>query len=106
MRHTALRTCVGLGVAMALGWSTAARAQTASTLTADTTAARKHMSDDLYGIFYEDINHAADGGLYGELVQNRSFEFNSTDNGAYTGTTAWSVSGGTMAVANQDPLNA
>lgn len=28
-----------------------------------------------YGIFFEDINYAADGGLYGELVKNRSFEF-------------------------------
>lgn len=27
-----------------------------------------------YGIFYEDINHAADGGLYAELIRNRSFE--------------------------------
>lgn len=27
-----------------------------------------------YGIFFEDINHAADGGLYAELVRNRSFE--------------------------------
>ena len=29
----------------------------------------------MYGIFFEDINFAADGGLYGELVKNRSFEF-------------------------------
>ena len=29
----------------------------------------------LYGIFFEDINYAADGGLYAELVKNRSFEF-------------------------------
>ena len=28
----------------------------------------------LYGIFYEDINHAADGGIYAELIRNRSFE--------------------------------
>lgn len=28
-----------------------------------------------YGIFFEDINYAGDGGLYGELVKNRSFEF-------------------------------
>jgi len=32
------------------------------------------VSPMLYGIFYEDINHAADGGLYAELVRNRSFE--------------------------------
>ena len=29
----------------------------------------------LYGIFFEDINFGADGGLYAEMVQNRSFEF-------------------------------
>ena len=29
----------------------------------------------MYGIFFEDINFAADGGLYAELVKNRSFEF-------------------------------
>jgi len=32
------------------------------------------VSPTLYGIFFEEINHAGDGGLYGELVQNRSFE--------------------------------
>ena len=29
----------------------------------------------LYGLFYEDINYSADGGLYAELIQNRSFEY-------------------------------
>lgn len=33
------------------------------------------MSDSLYGIFLEDINFAVDGGLYAELVKNRSFEY-------------------------------
>lgn len=33
------------------------------------------MQPTMYGIFFEDINYAADGGLYGELVKNRSFEF-------------------------------
>ena len=28
------------------------------------------MSENLYGIFFEDINHGADGGLYAEMVQN------------------------------------
>ena len=32
------------------------------------------ISPMLYGIFFEDINHAADGGLYAELIRNRSFE--------------------------------
>jgi len=29
----------------------------------------------MYGIFFKDINFAADGGLYAEMVKNRSFEF-------------------------------
>ncbi len=33
------------------------------------------ISPVLYGIFFEDINFAADGGLYAEMVQNRSFEY-------------------------------
>ena len=44
---------------------------------------------DLFGIFFEDINHAADGGLYGEMVQNRSFEYAKIDNASYHGLTAW-----------------
>jgi alpha-L-arabinofuranosidase len=34
------------------------------------------VSKNLYGIFFEDINHAGDGGLYAELINNRSFEAN------------------------------
>ncbi|MCM3632734.1 alpha-L-arabinofuranosidase C-terminal domain-containing protein [Paenibacillus camelliae] len=44
---------------------------------------------DLFGIFFEDLNHAADGGLYGELVRNRSFEFDRIDNSSYHALTAW-----------------
>ena len=49
---------------------------------------------DLYGLFFEDINHAADGGLYAELIQNRSFEFDPIDNPAYHSLTAWEAVGG------------
>ena len=35
----------------------------------------KPISPDLFGIFFEDLNWAADGGLYAELIQNRSFEY-------------------------------
>ena len=33
----------------------------------------KDVSDDMWGLFFEDINSAADGGLYADMVQNRSF---------------------------------
>lgn len=52
-----------------------------------------HPTNDLYGIFFEDINHAADGGLYAELVRNRSFEFCDVDNADYTPMTAWELIG-------------
>ena len=32
-----------------------------------------------YGIFFEEINHAGDGGLYAELISNRSFEDNASN---------------------------
>lgn len=33
------------------------------------------VSDDLIGVFFEDINYGADGGIYAELIENRNFEF-------------------------------
>src|ERR1044072_7521424 len=33
------------------------------------------IQPNMWGIFFEDINFAADGGIYAELVKNRSFEF-------------------------------
>ena len=33
------------------------------------------IQETMFGLFYEDINFAADGGLYAELIKNRSFEF-------------------------------
>ncbi|TYB51021.1 alpha-N-arabinofuranosidase [Nonomuraea sp. PA05] len=82
---------------------------TSGKLSVDTRAKGTKVSPDLYGVFYEDINHAADGGLYAELVQNRSFEFNSVDEPSYTGLTAWSEAerGATVtpAVTGEQPLN-
>jgi alpha-L-arabinofuranosidase len=52
------------------------------TLDAEITAIpenRKAISDMLIGVFFEDINYAADGGLYAELVQNRGFEYTPAD---------------------------
>ncbi len=44
-----------------------------------TVSGSKKISDLLIGIFFEDINYAADGGLYAELVQNRDFEYALSD---------------------------
>lgn len=41
------------------------------------------VSPNMYGVFFEEINHAGDGGLYAELVQNRSFEEKEMPEGYY-----------------------
>src|SRR5437879_5104913 len=45
-----------------------------ATLTVDTQQRGHPISPMLYGIFFEDINCSADGGIYAELVRNRNFE--------------------------------
>ena len=52
----------------------AAVGQAQVTLDIDAQQRGPMVSPMLYGIFYEDINHAADGGIYAELIRNRSFE--------------------------------
>jgi len=44
-------------------------------VTVDATHPGAAISPQMFGVFFEDINFAADGGLYPELVKNRSFEF-------------------------------
>lgn len=46
-----------------------------NTFDIDTSKAGAPIPSTMYGIFFEDINYAADGGLYAELIKNRSFEF-------------------------------
>ena len=56
----------------------------------------KKISDMLIGVFFEDINYGADGGLYAELVQNRDFEYSPNDIGReenWTATNSWSTGG-------------
>ena len=52
-------------------------------------AGGKAISDELIGIFFEDISSAADGGLYAELIQNGSFEYNPTERDGWGAGTAW-----------------
>ena len=54
--------------------SLAASAQT-HVLDVNTKKLGAPVQPTMYGIFFEDINYAADGGLYAEMVKNRSFEF-------------------------------
>lgn len=60
-----------------------------TTTTAQTTKGGKKISTDLFGLFFEDINYSADGGLYAELVQNRSFEYSPTDKAGWNPFSFW-----------------
>ena len=61
------------------------------------------ISPTMYGIFFEDINFGADGGLYAELVKNRSFEFPEPLMGWSEDATGTAV--GSLRVLDKDPLN-
>ena len=52
-------------------------------------AGGKQISNELIGIFFEDISYSADGGLYAELVQNGSFEYNSNERDGWGPGTEW-----------------
>ena len=51
----------------------------------------KAISDELIGIFFEDISSSADGGINAELLRNGSFEFNPNEQDGWGPSTAWRV---------------
>ena len=51
------------------------QAQTANVISVNADKPGSSIQPTMWGIFFEDINFAADGGIYAELVKNRSFEF-------------------------------
>jgi alpha-N-arabinofuranosidase len=62
---------------------------TITTVSTQTIQGGKKISPDLFGLFFEDINYSADGGLYAEMVQNRSFEYNPTERREWTPFSYW-----------------
>lgn len=80
------------------------------------TAKRNHkptvkVSPHLFGIFFEDINYGADGGLYAELVQNRDFEYMKGEGGGNWGPAyAWSLTEAgkpvELTIVTADPIHA
>ena len=70
----------------------------------------KPISNHLVGVFFEDLNYAADGGLYAELIQNRDFEYGAADgnrNKSWNSTYAWSTMGkASLMVGTDDPIHA
>ncbi|MFG3270006.1 hypothetical protein [Streptomyces luteogriseus] len=76
----------------------------------DTVASGTAISPDLFGAFFEDLSHAADGGLYAELIQNRSFAYSRADRLDWHALTAWEGleregAAGAVAVSAEAPLH-
>jgi len=93
----------GLTVAILLMNSLAYGATGTTTLTIQVDKPAVKISPTMWGIFFEDINFGADGGLYAELVKNRSFEFPNPMMG-------WSKipstsTAGSITIHDQDPFN-
>src|SRR5271165_1220348 len=80
-------------------------------ISVDTTHPGAAISPSEFGIFFEDINFGADGGLYPELVKNRSFEFSEPLTGWHEVLAIDSTGKGLdppkgeLAVRTEDPLN-
>ncbi len=92
-----------------LAAAAATQAQNPATINVDVAHPGATISPQMFGIFFEDINFGADGGLYPELVKNRSFEFDKP-------LTGWHVilgihangmdnSKGELSTRTEEPLN-
>lgn len=102
MNRKCIRTII-FGVGILLSFTVFARGAGSANLTIDAARPGVKISPSLYGIFFEDINRAVDGGIYAEMVQNRAFEDANTPK-------AWSLvaTGGAQAnhaLAQEQPLN-
>ncbi len=78
MKHKALIGITAAAAILSAGAGLDAQNQDAPktmTGTLDPAKIKFDISPTMYGVFFEDINFAADGGLYAELIKNRSFEF-------------------------------
>jgi len=89
------RTILTLAMLAFIANATAASAAPAK-LTVQTDKPGHAVSRSLYGVFFEEINRAGDGGLYAEMIQNRSFE------DSEKGPLAWTVEAGDAAVVELD----
>jgi alpha-L-arabinofuranosidase len=100
MHHSILNGLAGMA-ALIFALATGA-AETSVGITVDTGHPGHAVSPLLHGVFFEDINYGADGGLYAELVQNRSFEHQEH---LYAWGTVNRGGQGTVTVESADPLN-
>jgi alpha-L-arabinofuranosidase len=80
-----------IGTHAALGQSTAPADTSKASVVVHMDRPAKPISQDLWGVFFEDLNYAADGGLYAELIQNRSFDYSAVERAEWTALTPWEL---------------
>ena len=97
------RNNLGLILAVVLFATTVARGQSAAAITIQADQPGAVVSSNLFGIFFEEINFAGEGGIYAEMVRNRSFR-NSANPDYWTLVTN-GVATGRMRVDFSQPLN-
>ena len=97
-----------------VGWSALAVTTglaASARLEIDLAAPGTPISPDLFGIFFEDLNYAADGGLYAELIQNRSFEYSATEQPSWGPFSFWNLvktgdGDGSLGLGDSRPVHA
>ena len=74
-------------------------------ITIDTSKTTIKTSPLLYGIFFEEINRAGEGGIYAEMIQNRSFEDKSRVDEVRDTPLAWGIQNAEAKLDRSQPLN-
>jgi len=103
MNHTKFNRTLGLIFAAALFSASGARAQAIANVTIQANQPGAVVSSNLFGIFFEEINFGGEGGIYAEMVRNRSFK--NSANPDYWALVTNGLATGTMAVDFSQPLN-
>lgn len=97
-----IQSIAALGVL--LGLSICIANADTGTITVDVDKPGVKISPSLYGLMTEEINHSYDGGLYGELIQNRIFQDN-RDQPAHWSLVKSDGADGSIAIDTTDPVN-
>ena len=94
-------TVLSMRIVMVFALASLAAAMNAQPVFTFSTSKRGPLMGDLhYGIFYEEINHGGDGGLYAELIRNRSFEDNAANPDCW-----WGLGGMSAQLVHTNLLN-
>ena len=110
LHRIARRDFFSAGLALFLGGLASVSSAQPTTISIQAGQPGKAISPDLVGVFFEDLNYAADGGLYAELIQNRSFEYSPTEQPDWNPLKFWELQkrgggDGSIGVAGMRPIH-